>query len=348
MLPLEILSNVLEHRASNKDLVTATHVCRHWRSTLTSTPSLWTNIRFRRSSPTIDRALTYLERSKSALINIKMYLDVPQHLGVSKYIAPHIARIRSLTLDGVPEFIQATIHLLRSPAPSLQSLEIRCYEYSTHLPENFPGRHTPSLRYIQLRGVHPTFESPFPLPNLTTFILRLPEDSAPFPMSTLFRFLFRSPRLKWISIESFTEALQDDALGGFISLESLVELDYLCGPAGQVLPYLRLPCLQRFYVYFALVSGQVQGLADLLPYGGQQLLEGATEMEYHHTASNIQGLTFYGENVNVTLKARLSRENPIPVNWFSDPSYIPFERIRSVAVRCPPTTQISLSLPSRT
>ena len=80
----------------------------------------------------------------------------------------------------------------------------------------------------------------------------------------------------------------------------------------------------------------MQGLADLLPYGGQRLLEGATEMEYHHTASNIQGLTFYGENVNVTLKARLSRENPIPVNWFSDPSYILFGRIRSVAVRCSP------------
>jgi len=39
-------------------------------------------------------------------------------------------------------------------------------------------------------------------------------------MSTLFRFLSRSPWLKWISVESFTEALQDDALGEVISLES--------------------------------------------------------------------------------------------------------------------------------
>ena len=344
-LPLEILSNVLEHRASNADLVTATHVCQHWRSTLTSTPSLWTNLQFREpghdidlrgASHNADRALMYLGRAKSAPIDIEMDLDVPQHLEVSECLAPHIARIRSLSLDGGPEFIYATTLLLCNPAPSLQCLEIRCYESHTHLPENFLGRHALSLRHIQLCGVHPTFESPFQLPNLTRFNLRLLDDAAPFPMSTLFRFLSGSLRLEWICINSSTEALQDDALDEVISLESLVKLDYICSPAGQVLPYLRLPRLRRLYVCFTLGSGQVQSLADLLPYDGHWLLEGATKMEYHYPNSNPQSLAFHGENLDVTLEACLARENPIPVNWFSDPSYIPFKRIRSVVVGCSP------------
>jgi len=68
------------------------------------------------------------------------------------------------------------------------------------------------------------------------------------------------PQLKRIYINSSTEALQDNTLPGeVISLASLVESDYLCSPAGQVLPYLRLPCLERLYVCFVLGSGQVQG-----------------------------------------------------------------------------------------
>ena len=249
---------------------------------------------------------------------------------------PHIARIRSLTLDGGPEFVQAATLLLCNPAPLLQRLKIHCYEYYTYIPENFLGRHAPSLRYIQLRGVHPTFESALPLPNLTRFNLRLLDDAAPFPMGTLFRFLSASPRLKRIYINSSTEALQDDTLGEVISLESLVELDYLCSPAGQVLPYLRLPCLERLYVRFTLGSGQVQRLADLLHYDSRRSLEGATKMEYLHPESNTQSLAFYGENVDVTLEACLARENPILVDWFSDPSYIPFNQIQSAVIGCFP------------
>ena len=87
-LPLEILSNVLEQRASNRDLITATHVCRHWRSTLTSTPSLWTNLQFREPTHDVDRALTYLKRSKSVPIDIEMDLDEPQNLEVAECLAP--------------------------------------------------------------------------------------------------------------------------------------------------------------------------------------------------------------------------------------------------------------------
>jgi hypothetical protein len=45
-LPPEVLSRVLEHRDRELDLVAATHVCQYWRSTLTSSPSLWTRLEF--------------------------------------------------------------------------------------------------------------------------------------------------------------------------------------------------------------------------------------------------------------------------------------------------------------
>jgi len=86
-LPPEVLSTVLEHRANDLDLIAATHVCRHWRFTLISTPSLWTHLLFR-SGPDVDRALTYLKRSRSAPIDVEIDLDMPEGLEVSKCLAP--------------------------------------------------------------------------------------------------------------------------------------------------------------------------------------------------------------------------------------------------------------------
>ena len=43
-LPLKVLARILVFRTLERTLVTATHVCRHWRSAILSVPDLWTNI----------------------------------------------------------------------------------------------------------------------------------------------------------------------------------------------------------------------------------------------------------------------------------------------------------------
>lgn len=43
-LPSEVFSGIFEYRGSDRVLIAATHIYHRWRSTLTSTPSLWTNL----------------------------------------------------------------------------------------------------------------------------------------------------------------------------------------------------------------------------------------------------------------------------------------------------------------
>ena len=187
-LPPEILSTVLENRTSDLDLVAATHVCRHWRSILISTPSFWTRFRFQ---PTRDvsRALTYFERSKSAPIDIEMNVHSQLDLEFSKHLAPHIARTRSLTIGGDPDLVHATSLLLRNTATFIQHLELHSLGLYAPLPDDLLSQHALSLRCLRLRNVGTTFKSPFPLANLIEFELRLQEDAAPLCITMLFLFL---------------------------------------------------------------------------------------------------------------------------------------------------------------
>ena len=93
-LPPEVLSMVLQHRDHEQDLIAATHVCQYWRSTLISDPMLWTSLQLEYNADWISR---YLERSKSAAINIRMPVHPPSStkklkLFSSAYIKNKITR----------------------------------------------------------------------------------------------------------------------------------------------------------------------------------------------------------------------------------------------------------------
>ena len=299
----------MEHRTGDRDLVAATHVCRYWRSTLTSSPSLWTCFRFRPSHDiNIDRVLAYLERSKSVPIDIEMDIDSPRGLEVFEHLAPHIAKTSSFIVGG--GLVHATSLLFCSPAPSLKHLEMDSHERYVRLSDNFLGQHAPLLRRIRLRNIHLAFESTFPLPDLTEFNLHLRENAAPFCMSALFRFLSNSPRLKKICIEAPGEMLQDASLDQVISLESLVELQYTCDAAGSILPRLRLPRLEQLSVSSSFGLGQARKLANILPRDSHLLREGATKMEYH--AYSNRDTRIYRERCRCDTKraSRLGKPHP--------------------------------------
>ena len=143
-LPPEILSKILECRTSERDLVISTHVCRYWRSTLVSTPSLWTCFRFK-SSHDVDRTLTYLERSRSAPVDVEVDMDLPRDSEVFGYLAPHIATTRSLIIRGDHAEVRAASLLFCTPSQTLQYLKVRAYSGLVRLPDNYLGRQAPSL-----------------------------------------------------------------------------------------------------------------------------------------------------------------------------------------------------------
>ena len=61
-LPPEMLVEVASHLESDTSLVTATHVCHLWRTTLLSSSRLWSHLDFTNE----ECALVFLERSNSA------------------------------------------------------------------------------------------------------------------------------------------------------------------------------------------------------------------------------------------------------------------------------------------
>ena len=329
-LPPEILSNVLENRTGDRDLIAATHVCRHWRSILTSNPSLWTCFRFT-SAPDVDRTLTYLERSKLAPIHIKVDMGPLRGPEVFKYLAPHIARAKSLIIRGLDHAdVHAACLLLHTPSPTLQYLEVCSHRGLVRFPEDFLGQRAPSLRSVSFDGIHPSFESHPPLPNLIELNLFLPERVGPFRVDALFGFLSNCPRLRKILINS-KGTLRDIALDKIISLESLVELDYRCDPIGRILPCLRLPRLERLQVSSSLGPGQAPRLTDVLPHGGRTLLAGATEVLYYSYESS-QEVILRGKGTNVSFTMFRPTENHTLVDWFPNETSIPFGQIEDLTV----------------
>ena len=302
-LPPEVLSRVLEYRTCERDLVAATHVCRYWRSTLISAPSLWTCFRLR-SSDDLNCTLTYLERSKSAPIDVTININSS---GDPKHLAPHIARIRSLIMQGSYGIHAASLFFC-NPAPSLQHLEIDSHQNYTPLPNNFLGQQAPSLRFVSFSGVCPTFGSLFPLPNLAEFNLYLSGGTDLFRMDALFRFLSDCPRLRKIRIYTPNETPQDIDQGQIISLESLVELEYFHNPGGRILPYLRLPRLEQLRLTSSLEPGQVQKLADILPYDGRALLARTTEMVYYSQERSLK-VDLSGNGVSVSFSVFRTMED---------------------------------------
>ena len=208
-----------------------------------------------------------------------------------------------------------------------------------HLPDDFLGRHAPSLRSITFDGVHSTLESLSPLPNLTQLKLL---GTSPFRVDALFRFLSGCPLLRNVSIKS-TETSQDATLDQIISLELLEELDYTCSPIDQILPCLRLPRLERLRVSSPL--GQAQKVVDFLPHGGHVLLAGTTEL-FYYSYELSQEIKFYGKSTDVSFTVLRTTLDDTPIDWFPDDTCIPFGQIEVLTVVVTATVDVPIHVSS--
>jgi hypothetical protein len=325
-LPPEILSRVFEHRACERDLVSATQVCLYWRSTLTSAPSLWNCFRFR-SACDVDRTLTYLERSKSAPIDVSIDTNFRQGDQVFEHLAPHIARMRSLVVYGPHGIHRASSLLCTNQTLSLQHLEMAFTGTLTHLPDEFLGGYASSLRSIILIKVCPTFQSHFLLPNLVEFRLRLGRNTGSLRACALFRFFSSCTQLQKVQIHVLGEIIQDIPKDQIISLELLVGLDYTGKLINRSLPFLRLPRLTNLRVFLTQPE-QVPKLADALPCGGRDLLAGATSMRYYPDRFRSV-VKLSGNGVDISLGTATIPDHTA-IGWSSGDSWIPFDRVEDL------------------
>jgi len=119
-LPPEVFAKVLTHRCPGRDLISATHVCRYWRTTLLSFASLWAEIRCSGHEQTF----FFLQRAKAAPLHIYLRSRF-SHAAFRTFVAPRVDRIELLVAH--PMVTMDTTALCRDPpipAPILKTLVI--------------------------------------------------------------------------------------------------------------------------------------------------------------------------------------------------------------------------------
>lgn len=271
-LPQRVLARILAFRTFERTLVVATHVCRHWRSTILSVPTLWTNITCRDR----ERTLTYLERSKDALINV--YATSPSsNFQMRDILSRYIERTRQLRVSLSRADVRSAVLQLRDPVSSLEILELFGSVFDApriNLPADFLGRHAPSLLSIHFSDVSPTF-TPFHLPNLTHFYLRGTDE--PTPMDSIFGLLENAPRLREVFI--FSRSIIPSTIPFHeITLESLQLFTLRIHDPVPILRFLRLPQIKQVCVELQFHPERMNTFTHFLPIGVGPLLADVTSM----------------------------------------------------------------------
>jgi len=239
-LPPEILAKVFEFRKSDKDLISATHVCVRWRATLLSTAYLWTKIDFEN----VVRASVFLERSKSSLIDVSL-LKTRSSIGpegVFLGAIPWVTRMKTLDVYAEEEQIKTIAKRLCRGTPNLQSLSLkrRPGRFSSapgpgggaiYIPHDFLGRHAPSLRSLTFSSVSPSVVFNFPLPALTN--IDWVAESAHVAVEELLDLLASAPLLEVIKIHVRVRRTRGYEPLREVTLSKLRKLDW-CDNEGSI------------------------------------------------------------------------------------------------------------------
>jgi len=330
-LPPEILTNILEFREQDRDLVAATHVCHYWRSALISAPCLWTGVQ----CYDVDRTSTYLERSKSAPIDIlaaKTRSVLPSDSAL-ELVVPHLGRVRLMRI--VPFSSGETllaIFSFRSPAPLLQHLEISGFPrgHISQLPRDFLGCHTPSLRTLIWDDL--SLLPAFPPRLNPTYPPLDGADYPPTPLCAVLGLLSSAPRLQHLSISILDGSEATDSTPVHdIHLGSLRRLRSVSGVAlSRIIPHFKAPQLKELSVILPSGVG-VPTIADLLPSDSYPLITEATTVDFY-AGPGDSGIKLRGNGIKVTVNT-FSPHVEATNNFFSNMSSFSFARVTNLMLR---------------
>jgi hypothetical protein len=192
-VPREVLSTIPDYcpeKRLDQTIIRLSHVCRRWRDTFTSRPSLWTYFSFKN----IDKTRTYIQRSKSSPItlNIDVYIIYPRRIrDTFPLIIPHIHRLKSLTISGAGA-LPGIIKHFHCHTPLLEHLDIS----SGGVLDGAPfGGDLSSLRKLRLNHV----TTRFPWKNLANLrVVELGDSS--YGVTQILDFFESAPFLHTISL----------------------------------------------------------------------------------------------------------------------------------------------------
>jgi hypothetical protein len=303
-LPPELFATVLAHRRPGRDLISSTHVCRHWRTTLLSFASLWAEIHCAGEEQTF----FFLERAKAAPLHICLRQRF-SHAALKTFIAPQIGRIELLiahpmiTLDTT-----ALCRDLSNPAPKLRTLVIAPRSASwQHLPTIFRGD-LPELRRFTVERA--TFDlTKFRTPNLTHLSLQYTAHGEPL-MDDLLTFLDQTPLLENLVMVA-AGPLSDDAgshddLGKIVHLPHLNQLELVGRSARSgIICHLSLPIGADVTLRADVMSSQGGITEHFLPSSLEHIpmARNVTSINFSITTSDMCSLRYIGPNGTILITA---------------------------------------------
>ena len=339
-LPPEILAEVLEFRESDKDLISATHVCSRWRSALTSAPSLWTKVVFQ--GP--DRALTYLTRSGALPIEVSFgsWNTDPKDFHTNHI--PWLDRVQSMELRGDKEEIKAIARRLCLPAPLLRSLKLNGKSNlnsprwwnpgeADSLGEFFGGQ--APLRSLSLDFIPPALVAQFPITNLTS--LTWADENSPANVERVLKVLGLTPLLESLTLDLRVPIAHDGMK--IVTLSRLRELNWSnSGGAFSLTSCLLTPKLSRLTLrVYPDVGIRQPTLASILPPHKLHfpLLLEPTEITYT-TQSGTQVCQFRSPTTYLSVTVLRGSRTEVYTPWFFQKAVIPFERIKHMTMQTDP------------
>ena len=165
LLPPEALAIIPSFLVHDRDRIIATHVCRYWRNTFLSTPSLWNSVS---TFEYPEQTKTYLERSGDAPLNIFIGSDkswTPGTIASLQMLGSLSNRCQTVRLvqDHV---VMDVLPIIQNPCPRLTELYLEINLTSFYRIENLDN--FPSLKSLTLIGdpKHLRFSQPLNLRKL--------------------------------------------------------------------------------------------------------------------------------------------------------------------------------------
>ena len=246
--PRELLGYIPTFLEDERDLINVTAVCRHWRTTLLTTPYLWCDI----SGSSTSKIRAYLDRSKWHPLTVRLTSS-----NLAQLLRPHIRRVVSIRLDLVGHFhMERIAEHLSEPAPSLRELTIRSRHLGNilEIPPPFLGGSFPSLKNLIMEDIS-SFSSPHNFQSVTSFSLHTDLD-IPLNTTSLIRTLEQLPSLETLFIEFRSRGIPTLVAGDrTVTLQNLQSMTLLSGNGiggaqmGPILPGLHLPKLETLNVH---------------------------------------------------------------------------------------------------